>query len=639
MSPIDLSRFEQLKASGNLPSPKGVALAIMRLTQRDDASFGELARIVKSDPAFVGRLVKAANSVNANPGRPVVSVQDALVVLGMPAVRNLALGFSLLSQYKTGACKAFDYSGFWSGSLAAALALQALTLRTGAAPAEEAFSVGLLARVGELALATMYADGYAQVLAEAQAKEAGGLVELEQRQFALDHRELTAAMLADWGLPPVYCEPVRHHEDADAAVFPQDGRPYQLQQSLALSRTVADICLAEESARAARLPRLFALGRRLSIEAEELQQLCDRALRQWAEWGALLSVSAHPVPSFELLARSAAPSAAPAEAGVPDDTARLRLLLVEDETALRLAMKGVLEEAGYEVFEAADGEEGLRLALDCLPHMMVVDWLLPHRDGIALTRALRETRIGRGVYILFLTSVDGEARIIEALDAGADDYLAKPLNPRLLAARLRAGQRIVRMQQELERDREEIRRAAGELAIANRRLQEMALTDPLTGFPNRRYAMERIRQEWAAASRSNRPLAVMVLDLDRFKQVNDSHGHDAGDACLRQAAAAIRGALRAHDVVCRTGGDEFLVISPDTDLAAALACAERVRLAVEAAPIGNGARPLQAATSIGVAVRDAAMADAEALIKRADQGVYLAKQQGRNRVASARATG
>ena len=630
MSPIDISRFEQLKAAGNLPSPKGVALAIMRLTQRDDASFGELARVVKSDPAFVGRLIKAANSVNANPGRPVVSVQDALVVLGMPAVRNLALGFSLLSQFKTGACKAFDYPGFWSGSLAVALALQALTLRTGAAPAEEAFSVGLLARVGELALATSFAEAYNELLVEAGAAADGSLVERERQRFALDHRELTAAMLTDWGLPAVFCEPVLHHEEADAAAFAADSRAYVLQQSLALARQLAEICLAADNARASLLPRLEALGRRLAIEPEELQPLCDRIVRQWTEWGALLSVAAQPLPRFEHLARAAAEAPATAVAG-----GKLRLLVVEDETSLRLALMSLLQDAGYEVFGAGDGQEGLRMALDCLPHMMVVDWLMPHLDGIGLTRALRETRIGRSVYVLFLTSVDNEAGVIEALDAGADDFMAKPVNPRLLGARLRAGQRIVRMQQDMEHDREEIRRVAAELAIANRRLQEMALTDALTGFPNRRYAMERIQQEWAAAARSQRPLATMVIDLDEFKQVNDRHGHDVGDAYLRQTAQAIRTALRAQDVVCRTGGDEFLVISPDTDLPSALACAERIRQAVETTVVSAGTLRLAATMSVGVAVRDGTMLNAEALIKRADEGVYAAKQQGRNRVAAA----
>ena len=166
MTPIDISKFEQFKASGELPSPKGVALAIMQLTQRDDVSMSDLARVLKTDPAFVGRLIKAANSVNAlgYGRRPVVSVQDALMVLGAPAVRTLALSFSLLSDYAQGKCGRFDYRDYWSQSLATAIAMQIVTARTRAAAPEETFSVGLLARIGELALATLYPDGYSCLL-------------------------------------------------------------------------------------------------------------------------------------------------------------------------------------------------------------------------------------------------------------------------------------------------------------------------------------------------------------------------------------------------------------------------------------------------------------------------------------------
>jgi diguanylate cyclase (GGDEF)-like protein len=215
-----------------------------------------------------------------------------------------------------------------------------------------------------------------------------------------------------------------------------------------------------------------------------------------------------------------------------------------------------------------------------------------------------------------------------------DDFITKPLKPRILAARIRAGQRVIKLHQEIERDREEIRRFAAELAVTNRRLQEVALTDALTGFPNRRYAMERIGQDWAAASRSGRPLSCMVIDVDQFKQINDAYGHDVGDAVLRQTALALKQGLRAHDVVCRTGGDEFLVICPDTSLDQALACGERVRRAVDTVPIVSGMLELKASISVGVAVRGPEMPDAEALIKAADQGLYLAKQRGRNRVAS-----
>lgn len=631
MIPMDLSKFEKLKASGNLPSPKGVALAIMRLTQKEDASMAELARIIKSDPAFVGRLIKAANSVNANPGRPVVSVQEALVVLGMPAVRNLALGFSLLSQYKDGACKGFDYPHFWTASLACGIALQELTLRTRAAQAEEAFSVGLLARVGELALATLYPEDYSAVLRVASKTRQTDLAGLEAERFAMNHRDLTVAMLSDWGLPKIFCDVVHAHEQCDETVFSRSSREYALVQSLALSRLIADICIADEAGRTAAMPRLFVLGARLSIENGDLIQLCDGVVAEWREWATILKVAASPLPSFDQLASSTAEEEAPAKASGPSC---LRVLVADAEQAVRALARATLEQDGYEVVEAADGQEALRLALEVQPHVLVIARRLPQPDGLDVTRALRETRLGRGMYILMLTAHESGETLAGGFEIGVDDYLAKPVEPRLLAARLRASRRIVHLHQEIEHDREELRRFAAELSISNRRLQEAALTDDLTGLPNRRHAMAHMEQEWAASVRNKRPLACMVIDLDQFKQVNDANGHDIGDAYLKQVASTIRSAVRSQDVVCRTGGDEFLVICPDTPLQAALACAERIRRAVEQAPVEVGGQRLKAGMSAGVAMREASMANVDALIKRADEGVYLAKQQGGNRIAS-----
>ncbi|MBS1136623.1 MAG: diguanylate cyclase response regulator, partial [Proteobacteria bacterium] len=246
MTPIDITKFEQIKASGDLPSPKGVALVIMQLSQRDDVSMAELARVIKTDPAFVGRLLKAANGVNllGFGRRPVVSVQDALVVLGVPVVRTLALSFSLLSEYSKGACKNFDYRSYWSHSLACGLAMQVITARTRSAAAEETFSVGLLAQIGELALATLYPAAYSDILAQRQGVSSSDLAAAERASFAMDHCELSAAMLADWGIPKVYTDAVFAHETPDEGSCPEGSRQYLLAQSLALARHVADICLA-----------------------------------------------------------------------------------------------------------------------------------------------------------------------------------------------------------------------------------------------------------------------------------------------------------------------------------------------------------------------------------------------------------
>jgi diguanylate cyclase (GGDEF)-like protein len=260
---------------------------------------------------------------------------------------------------------------------------------------------------------------------------------------------------------------------------------------------------------------------------------------------------------------------------------------------------------------------------------------MPEMDGMEVTRALRMTKIGRTIYILLLTSLEDDERLIEAFESGVDDFVAKPVKPRVLAARLRAGQRVVRLQQEIEKEREEIRHFAAELAVTNRRLQEVALTDSLTGFPNRRHAIDRMAQEWAASTRSRRPMSCMVIDIDNFKQINDCHGHDVGDEVLVQASGALKGALRGQDMIARTGGDEFLVICPDTSIEAAMACGERLRRAVDGQAVLAGKLTVKVTISVGVATRETAMNDSDALVKRADQGAYMAKERGRNMVCSA----
>ncbi len=627
MNPLDFGKFEQLKATGDLPSPKGPALAVIRLTRRDSASLDELVQAIKPDPAFVGRLIKAANSVATGPHRPVVSVQDALTVLGLPTVRSLALAFSLVSNYRSGNCRNFDYQRFWSHSVVCAASLQALTMRTHAAPAEESFCIGLLARVGSLAMATLFPAEYSDVLAQVPAEAGVGLSALERKAFVMTHCELTAAMLLDWGLPTIFAEPILYHESPDQAPFAEGSRRHTLVWSLALAQGIADACLAVESDRRLMMARLFVLASKLGIGSEDLIDLCNQMAREWRDWCGVLQLRAEIMPPFEDLLRPV--EVLMNEAGGCSGL-HMRVLVVDDDAAIRAVLKGLLTTAGHEVFEAASGEQGLEMAIEMHPQLMIVDWLMPGMDGLQLTRALRETKVGRGIYLIILTSIEEEEKLIEAFESGADDFMSKPLRPRVLSARLRAGQRVVSLQEEVERDREEIRHFAAELAVANSKLQEAAMTDFLTGFPNRRYAMERLEQEWAASQRSNRPLSCLVIDLDDFKRINDANGHDVGDMVLRQTSAALKRGLRAHDVVARTGGDEFLVICPDTNLKAALACGERVRKAVASAAVVAGTIELRPSVSIGVAVRAPDMFGAEALVKLADRGLYQAKEQGRN---------
>ena len=384
MSPIDLAKFDQLKATGDLPSPKGPALSIIRLTQRDDASLADLASAIKIDPAFVGRLIKAANALQGIGQRPIVAIREALILLGIPAVRSLALGFSLMSDYRDSACKNFDYREFWSRSLLCAVAFQALTLQTRAASPEDCFSVGLLSRIGELALATMFPAKYSELLGKAGGMTQADLFDRERQLFAMTHNELTAAMMLDWGMPKVFTDPVFHHERPDEADFVEGSRPQVLLCSLVLSNRIADICLAADADRRAMIPELFMFGSRLSVSADTLTTLCNKVAQEWREWAAMLDVKASEVPPFEELSKAPPPPRI-TDGSLRDggeDGYRMRLLVVDDDASIRALLKTLLTNAGHEVFEAANGRQGFEMALDLRPQIMIVDWLMPEMDGI-----------------------------------------------------------------------------------------------------------------------------------------------------------------------------------------------------------------------------------------------------------------
>lgn len=637
---IDLKKFEQLKATGDLPSPKGVALTIVRLTQREDVSTGQLEQIIKSDPAFVGRLLKTANITGRESGRPVASVPDAMNVLGIIVVRNLALGFSLVSGYRSGTCKNFDYNTFWTRAVVNALALQAVVRGTRVANPEEAFCCGLLSEIGQLALATLYPADYSQVLGAVQAASATDTPEnfntalraAEQEAFALHHDDLTAAMLTDWGFPRALVEPVFFRHCPELSGFAADSRSERMLFAVQLAGALTDLCLAAPDGRPARIARLAGRAARLGVEAEALESMIDGIMREWREWAGMLQLDIPAsTPSFSEMLRP--PHEVAAVGGAMDGhPSALRVLLAGSDGGERSALRDALIVLGHQVFETDHGQRALEIALTVQPHILIADWHLPELDGVQLTRALRDTRVGRGLYALILTAQEDENRLVEAFEAGADDYLVKPVREKILAARLRAATRVVQLQEEVQRDHEEMKHFAAELAVSNRRLHEASVTDPLTGFHNRRYAMDRLEKEWAASSRSGRPVSCMMIDLDNFKTINDTYGHDVGDRVLIALAEVLRGALRSNDVVCRIGGDEFLVISSDTDAVAIRVCAERLLAAADKVLVESPRGLVRCGISIGVATRDESMVSTAMLIKAADVGMYQAKIGGRARI-------
>lgn len=237
------------------------------------------------------------------------------------------------------------------------------------------------------------------------------------------------------------------------------------------------------------------------------------------------------------------------------------------------------------------------------------------------------------------------ARQIAAIEAGmtpVDAYLAQtlvddPATETLLAALNGLFEVVSERNRALERLNRTLEARVGErtaaLSDANRRLEDIAHTDPLTGLRNRRFALRSLSGEWEAAQRDATPLACLMIDADGFKRINDEHGHDAGDAVLQSLARRLQDSVRRDDLVCRIGGDEFLVICPRTPVAGALQCAETLRVAVAALRVPAGDGVWAGSVSIGVAALDASMRTPQELLKAADLGAYIAKRDGRNRVA------
>ena len=309
-----------------------------------------------------------------------------------------------------------------------------------------------------------------------------------------------------------------------------------------------------------------------------------------------------------------------------------RVLIVDDEPAALRLLGKYLELAGYEVLTATDGLEAMKILHSEGPQLVITDWMMPEMDGIEFCQAVRSSELVGVVYIIILTAHSDKERLVEAFRAGADDFLSKPFHRQELLARLKAGMRIVSLESELATERRVLHKTNAELAMLNDQLDRLATTDELTGLSNRRVAIRRLDEWWEAAVRYQQPLACVLLDIDHFKCFNDRHGHDVGDAVLRHVSTVLQRNTRACDLLCRIGGEEFLLLCPSTTAAEASNAAERLRRAVESNALDRNGAELSVTVSAGVSERDTTTADSDELLKNADNALYAAKQAGRNRV-------
>ncbi len=292
----------------------------------------------------------------------------------------------------------------------------------------------------------------------------------------------------------------------------------------------------------------------------------------------------------------------------------MRILIADDDAVSRLKLEALLSKWGYEVISVEDGTTAWEtLQQHDTPRLTILDWMMPGMDGSEICRQLRQLKDRAYVYVLLLTSRIGKQDIVAGMEAGADDYLSKPFDAQELKVRLRAGQRIVELQEAL-------------------RVQ--ATHDALTGTLNHGAIIDMLQRELARAERQGTSVGAVMMDLDNFKRINDTYGHLTGDFVLKEAAQRMTRELRQSDVLGRYGGEEFLLLLPGCEAPDAQRLAERLRQCIAGEPLVTSAGKVSFTISLGVtSTGEGEKIGIAAVLQRADEALYQAKREGRDRVA------
>ncbi len=304
-----------------------------------------------------------------------------------------------------------------------------------------------------------------------------------------------------------------------------------------------------------------------------------------------------------------------------------RVLVVDDDDLVRARLTALLRNAEFDVEAAANGEDALRIMQSRHFQVLLTDWQMPDMDGLSLCRIVRSENAESYVYVLMLTVRDSKEDVLKGLRAGADDYIAKSAPIEEILARMEVARRITHVENSLRR--------------SNRENRRLAVTDPLTGAYNLRYLMKHLPRELSRSQRYLHPLAVLSCDIDRFKLINDAHGHAVGDEVLLAFTARANSCLReGSDWLARVGGDEFMVVLPETDVVGANRVARKLHKFFSHCPVATQAGPVKLTVSIGITAVEAEAeivdpSKIEELLRAADRGLYASKRSGGNTATSA----
>lgn len=292
----------------------------------------------------------------------------------------------------------------------------------------------------------------------------------------------------------------------------------------------------------------------------------------------------------------------------------MRVLIADDDLLYLKVLENCLQDWGYEVITAGSGQEAWEIIQEDQPHIAILDWVMPELDGVDICRKIRARNMARYVYVIILTVKSRPEDIVEGLGAGADDYIIKPFDMEEMKFRTNIGKRIIELEQGILR---------------------LAKTDYLTGLMNRRAFMERMEGELNRACRLDKPMGLVISDIDHFKLINDSYGHIVGDKVLQEYGNILSTSFRLYDFAGRYGGEEFIVALPGANAEETARIAERVRKAIEKQNIliSNPGRSVNITASFGISSFEPGKSvTVDELIKKADEALYMAKREGRNRV-------
>lgn len=444
-----------------LPSPRGVALELLRQSADPNASTASVARVAQADPALAGRLIHAANVRARGTAPQLGSIAAAVLRLGFSATRQIALGFSLVKDYRRGQCASFDYQTFWTGSLLRGLAARAIAARLGTGDPQEALACGLLAEVGRLALATARPKAYDELL-RAHGPCGARLRSAERESFAIDHGELGVAMLEEWSVPAGLVSAVGAYLAPPISADGPDRGVRRMAWTLVLAEAVARAAASAPGERTAWTHLALEGAAYLNAEVALLDEVAAEVALEAAGWAPLLEL---PVPALQPPGFAAYADCAPSGNEVDDG---LRILLVDDDESDCLLGGRTLGEAGHRVTLAPGAHEALEMIASAPPQLVITDLDMPRMDGLEFCRLLRGSRLGADLFVIALTGRERHEDLVECIHAGANDFVAKSAEPVVLLARVRAAARTVRRYEALQSELTGMRDLAFDIAIDRR---------------------------------------------------------------------------------------------------------------------------------------------------------------------------